>query len=341
MKRLSFIIPAYNSEAFLHKCLDSMLVPECLEQLEIILVNDGSADKTEAIGRAYQERYPGVVRLISQENRGHGGALNTGCAAATGKYLKVIDADDWVLPESLPAFLTALDHCECDVVLTHYHTIDITTGAVKGWKCFPAEFGVPYPLAQIMDSWQDFCHGLTFHGITYRREFYQKHTDGLLEKCFYEDHEYATFPCCYAESVLSLDLFVYEYRIGDVNQSVAAANQLKRLPQVEAVLDQMAQKFRKLSDPSGKRYAAMKLQGLLLSYLTTSLLVNPDKSAGYRTARAEMEKMAVSAPESYALARRKYQVFCLMNRLHISKDTWDRILSSRIYHLLRGNHLPD
>lgn len=341
MKVLSFIIPAYNSEAFLHKCVDSMLVPELLEQLEIIIVNDGSTDGTKRIGEEYVRRYPDTVRLICQENRGHGGALNSGCAAAQGIYLKVIDADDWVLTENLPAFLSILTQCDSDVVLTHHHTIDITTGERKNWKSFPPAFGISYTFAQIMDSWRSFDRSLTFHGIAYRTVFYHRFGEKLLEHCFYEDHEFATYPCCYAESILPLDLFLYEYRIGDVTQSVASVNQLKRLAHTEAVLEQMAAKYRTLTDSPGKRYAAMKLQGLLLSYLTTALLVDPDRKNGRRNARREMERMARLAPESHSLARRKYLVFRLLNRLHVGKETWDRILQSELYNRIRRNHSFD
>ena len=131
MKILSFIIPSYNCEKFLEKCVSSMLHPEILERLEIIIVNDGSTDSTEAIATALCSRYPEVIRLINQENRGHGGALNAGCAAAMGKYLKVIDADDWVETDNLPSYVDFLEQCDSDVVLTHHDTIHIGTGEVK------------------------------------------------------------------------------------------------------------------------------------------------------------------------------------------------------------------
>ena len=105
MKVLTFVIPAYNSEKFLDKAISSMLVPEVLDKLEIIVVNDGSKDSTAAIAEKYCTQYPETVKLISQENKGHGGALNTGIAAAAGKYVKVIDADDWVVSENLPEFI--------------------------------------------------------------------------------------------------------------------------------------------------------------------------------------------------------------------------------------------
>ena len=87
MKLLSFIIPSYNCSAFLPKCIGSMLHPELLSQLEIIVVNDGSSDNTAAVAEEFAKKYPDTVQLINQQNKGHGGALNTGCAAAKGKYL--------------------------------------------------------------------------------------------------------------------------------------------------------------------------------------------------------------------------------------------------------------
>jgi len=341
MKVLSFVIPAYNSEKYLDKCIPSMLVPEVLSKLEIIVVNDGSKDSTEEAAQKYCDRYPDVVRLISQDNKGHGGALNTGCAAAQGKYLKVIDADDWIVSENLPAYIAMLEQCESDVVLTHHHTFDISTGDVKSWRSYPTKFGKARSFEAIMSDWRSFDRSLTFHGITYRTAFYHEFGHQLLEHVFYEDHEYATYPCCYAKSITPFDMFVYEYRIGDVNQSVSNANQLKRLGHTEAVLQRMAEEYQTLPESAGKQYAAMKIQGLLLSYLTTSLLVNPDKEEGRHLAHSQMAKRQLDAPEAYNLAQRKYQVFCLLNRLHISKSVWDAILNSSLYNRIRKNHSFD
>jgi glycosyltransferase involved in cell wall biosynthesis len=108
MKSLSIIIPAYNAEPFLDKAVSSLLTPEILNRIEIIVVNDGSVDRTAEIAQKYCDRYPDTVRLISQENKGHGGALNTGCAAAEGKYLKILDADGWFETQNLSAFVDAV-----------------------------------------------------------------------------------------------------------------------------------------------------------------------------------------------------------------------------------------
>ncbi len=339
MKVLSIIIPAYNSEQFLDKCVSSFLAPEVLDKLDIIIVNDGSTDNTVETAEKYCAKYPDSIRLISQENKGHGGALNTGCAAAVGKYLKVIDADDWVETENLPGFIRLLENCESDVVLTHHYTIDVGTGEIKKWKSFPNEFGRSYTMDEIMADWKSFDRSLTFHGITYRTAFYQEYGIHLSEHVFYEDHEYATFPCCYAKTVTPFDLFVYDYRIGDVAQSVSEANQLKRISHTETVLNRMIQEYGKLDcDEGGKAYAAQKTQGLLLSYLTTALLVEPDRKKGRALAKDAVEVFCAGIPENASNARRKYRVFLWMNRLRLTKQAWEKILNSGIYNRLRGNH---
>ena len=339
MKILSFIIPAYNARAFLDKCINSMLRDEVLEKLDIIIVNDGSADDTAAIAQGYCDRYPHSVRLISQENKGHGGALNTGCAAAAGKYLKVIDADDWVESENLPAFVAALENCESDVVLTHHYTRNISNNQTKCWKSYPAAFGKALTLDAIMASPNDFFRSLTFHGITYRTEFYRQKGMTLSEQVFYEDQEFSTVPCCSAGSVTCLDLFIYNYRIGDVSQSMSDANQLKRLSHMHTVMERLLTEYetRPMAD-AGKAFFHTKIKIFVLGYLLIVLLAEKDKAAGRKLAEALMEKLETRIPEAYAMSCKQYKVFCLMNRLGISKRRWDQLMDSKLYHRLKGNH---
>ncbi len=340
MKILSFVIPSYNCERFLDLCVTSMLVPQLLEKLEIIVVNDGSKDGTEAIGQKYCDQYPGVVRLINQENKGHGGALNAGCGAAQGKYLKVIDADDTVETANLPEFLRLLEDCDSDVVLTHHRTIDISTGEKKLWRSYPEEAGRAYTFAEIMPQWKNFDRSLTFHGITYRTAFYQKYSKPLAEHVFYEDHEFATFPCCYAQKVTPFDLVIYNYRIGDVTQSVSVANQLKRLGHTEAVLEKMISLYQGLEAvaEAGKTYAQWKLQGLLMSYLTTTLLLHPDRKQGRALAKERRALCIAAIPELKGLLGKRYQLLLAMNRLHIRKETMDALMASEAYRRIRRNH---
>lgn len=339
-KILSFIVPSYNCEKFLRKCIESFLCYEVSDDIEVIIVNDGSSDRTAEIAKEYCDKCNGVVKLINQENKGHGGALNTGLKAATGKYLKVIDADDWVELEALPLLVDTLKGIDSDVVLCHHYTIDITSGEKLKWKTYPEKFGVAYNLSHIMDNWKSFDRSLTFHGIIYRNDFYKENSIELSEHVFYEDYEYATIPCCYAKSITPLDMFLYNYRVGDVEQSVSDENQLKRVSHTETVLCRLIDEYKKSDnmEEQGRRYYAMKTKSLLLSYMTTVMLVEKNKKKGRQMGEAIMGRFRKEFPEVCSLSEKQYKIFRLMNRLHISKRTWEKISHSSLYNKLRKNH---
>jgi len=339
MKILSLIIPSYNCEQYLDKCILSFVDGKIMDKLDIIIVNDGSSDTTEAIARRYCQLYPESVRLISQENRGHGGALNTGCAAARGKYLKVIDADDWVETENLADFVEQLEICQSDVVLTHYYTTDISTGEAKWWGSHTEKFGQSLRFKQIMEDFGSYERCLTFHGLTYKTDFYHEYGYQLSEKIFYEDHEFATFPCCHAESLTALDILIYNYRIGDVAQSVSDVNKLKRITHSEAVLRRMTEECLKLPgdmDKNALRYVHHKIKVVLLSYLTTVLLVEKDKKLGRVQAAQIMKYVRNALPDVYALAAKKYQMLRLFNCFGLEKTALDGLLNSSLYQKFKG-----
>ena len=100
-KVLTVVVPAYNAEVFLENCLDSLCLPDLLDLLEVIVVDDGSTDRTGSLADGYQARFPRTVRVIHKENGGHGSGINCGIKAASGRYFKVVDADDWVEAEGL------------------------------------------------------------------------------------------------------------------------------------------------------------------------------------------------------------------------------------------------
>ena len=250
----------------------------------------------------------------------------------------MIDADDWVESRSLPAFVKALEKCDSDVVLTHYRTVNITTGEEKAWRCYPEAFGKAMTLEDVMGRWGDFDRALTFHGIAYRTDFYHRMALKLSEHVFYEDYEFATFPCCHAASITPLDIFLYVYRIGDANQSVSDANQLKRISHVETVLRRLLREREKLPSGVGRDYAAAKAQGLLMSYLTTTLLVCPDKARGRAMAKRMGQKFQESCPEGWAGVAGKYRIFCMCSRLNLTNDRFQAILDNPIMRKIRGKH---
>lgn len=215
MKILSIIVPSYNVENYLEKCLDSMVQSnEVLDNCEIIIVNDGSLDRTQEIAERYRENYESV-KVIKKENGGHGSAINAGVQEAQGKYFKVLDADDWVVTENFCSFLQKLQESGEDIVAHYQYEIYEDIHETKEKKIASVEPGRHYQMAEIPpDTW------LGLSNICFKTEKYREHHTVLDEKCFYVDMEYILYPLQYMEDFIVYDDVVYCYRLGNPNQSV-------------------------------------------------------------------------------------------------------------------------
>ena len=108
MKLLSVIIPAYNMEAFLPQCVESIIRTTSRTLVEVVIVNDGSEDKTLRIAQQFVDKYPDTVRLIDKENGNYGSTINAALPVVQGEYVKILDADDRFEGSLLASFLTFL-----------------------------------------------------------------------------------------------------------------------------------------------------------------------------------------------------------------------------------------
>ena len=106
MKLLTIAVPCYNSESYMENCVNSLLPGG--DEVEIILINDGSKDSTPQIADRLAAEYPGIVKVVHKENGGHGSGVNAGIEHATGLYYKVVDSDDWVDEQAYPKLLAKL-----------------------------------------------------------------------------------------------------------------------------------------------------------------------------------------------------------------------------------------
>ena len=118
MKYISFVVPCYNSEEYMEKCIESLLIGK--DDVEIIIIDDGSSDNTGKIADRYQKKYPKIVKAIHQENGGHGAGINTGLKHATGKYFKVVDSDDWLDAKAYKKLLKEVKEIDADLIVCNY-----------------------------------------------------------------------------------------------------------------------------------------------------------------------------------------------------------------------------
>ena len=220
MKLLTITVPCYNSQNYMEKCLDSLLVGG--NRVEIIIINDGSTDATGTIADSYAQRYPDIVKVIHQENGGHGEGINQGLRHATGLYFKVVDSDD-CLSEDFPRFLDLLETCEksggVDLAVTNYYYVH-TDG--KGDRSIHYANALP---ADRICTWKDTSpfrihQLLTIHSCTFRTQLMKQHAQPLPKHIFYEDNlmVYQILPHVQTMRYMNADL--YRYWIGRPDQSV-------------------------------------------------------------------------------------------------------------------------
>ena len=221
MKLLTVTVPCYNSQDYMEKCIDSLLIGG--ERVEIIIIDDGSTDRTGEIADRYAESYPSMVRVVHQENGGHGEGINQGLARATGTYFKTVDSDDWLL--DFPRFLDTLEAVDrrggVDLFITNYYyehadgkgnrSINFSN-ALPQDRVFTWGETRPFRIDQIL-----MIHACTFRTALLRQTGLQmpKHT-------FYEDNYMVYGNLRSAQKMYYMNLDLYRYFIGRGGQSVQA-----------------------------------------------------------------------------------------------------------------------
>lgn len=245
MKLITFAIPSYNSEAYLSHAVDTLLTGG--EDVEIIIVNDGSTDGTAAIADNYAIQYPTIVKVIHKENGGHGSGVNSGLAAAAGMFYKVVDSDDWVDEKALSELLLTLKgHISkgiaADLYITNfiYDHVQDNTRFIRHWRRH-------FPVNQFC-TWADAkafvgSQVLLMHSLLYKTEVLRKSDTVLPEHTFYVDNFFAYKPLPYMKKIFYLDIDLYHYFIGRDDQSVNIKNFTKRYDQQIRVMRCMVDSY--------------------------------------------------------------------------------------------------
>lgn len=235
-KLLSVIVPAYNVENYITKCLQSFADAEKKDRLEIIVVNDGSTDKTAAIAESYCETYPDIFYLYTKSNGGHGSAVNYGIERAHAKYFHVVDADDWMEPPVLDRFLAFLEHMDVDMVANHFKCVEDGTFRVLDERVCITEPSL-CKKALAFDEVAESIPLIRIHALTLRTAFYKEHHIRIDGYRYYVDFEYTLFPIPYVETMAFFDEYLTMYRLGRNGQSVSMKSMQKNRGNHRKVID--------------------------------------------------------------------------------------------------------
>ena len=215
---LTIVIPTYNMEQYLHRCLDSLIVDGGhLDLLEVLVINDGSKDGSSLIAHGYQERYPELFRVIDKENGNYGSCVNRGLREAQGKYVKVLDADDRFFTEGLTVLLDNLCRQDADLVLTDYLTENLK-GKVLSERQYHLVPGRTLDfdevcLAKSLENFQ-------MHGVCYKRRFLLSIGYRQTEGISYTDQEWVFMPMAAIRTVYYVPQLVYCYLRGRLGQTM-------------------------------------------------------------------------------------------------------------------------
>ena len=220
MKLLTVTIPCYNSQDYMEHCISSLMKGG--DRVQIIIIDDGSRDKTGDIADKYAAEYPDMIKAVHQPNGGHGEGINAGIRNADGKYFKVVDSDDWV-SDDFPAFLDALEQHDAeggaDLIVTNYY-YEHADGKGNRSICYSNIF--PENVIHGWDKTKSFrIHQLlTIHSCTFRTSVFKEYGKELPKHIFYEDNlmVYQLLPYC--KKLLYLNMDLYRYFIGREGQSV-------------------------------------------------------------------------------------------------------------------------
>ena len=233
MKLITFAVPCYNSADYMQRCIDSLLPTG--DDAQIVIIDDGSVDETGAIADRYALAYPDRIRVIHQENGGHGEGVNQGLRNADGMYFKVVDSDDWLDENALQALMGLLRRSSrmdepVDLVVTNYvyeHVEDKTQRQVRYANVFPIDR---------VFTWDDVGHFsptqfILMHAAVYRTDILRRSRLSLPRHTFYVDNVFVYQPLPGVRRLYYLDVDLYRYFIGRADQSVTEENMIRRIDQ--------------------------------------------------------------------------------------------------------------
>ena len=296
MKLLSIAIPCYNSQDYMESCIESLLVGG--EEVEILIVDDGSSDRTAEIADDYARKYPTIVKAIHQENGGHGEAVNAGIRNATGLYFKVVDSDDWVNKEAYVQILKTLYELlrgpqTVDLLISNfvYEKQGATRKKIMQYrKCLPQDriFG-----------WEEVKHMpkgkyLLMHSMIYRTKLLHECNLELPKHTFYVDNIYVYYPLPHVRTLYYLNVDFYRYFIGREDQSVNEKVMIGRIDQQLFVTKRMIEMYEL------RMITSKKLRKYMINYLAIMMTVS-----SILCIRSKKQENLVKKKELWAYLKKK------------------------------------
>ena len=242
-KIISLIVPTFNMEKYLGRCLDSINNPEILSKVQVIIVNDGSTDRSLEIAQVYESHYPNSFIIINKPNGHYGSCINEGLKHAAGKYFFILEPDDWFDKKEFLSFIQSIETIDVDMILTKFWTEKQngkkhTTNKLK--EIVP---NIHYDFQNIDYHSTNLLSILKTHGIIYKTELLKAMSYKQTEGVCYTDTEYCVYPLQYVKKIIYSDYIFYQYCIGREEQSVSNISMQKNKSHFFVVINKILNYF--------------------------------------------------------------------------------------------------
>lgn len=332
-KLLTIVVPTYNMQDYLNRCLDSLIVEQpLLDQLEVLVVNDGSKDNSSAIAHEYQDKYPDTFRVIDKENGNYGSCINRGLDEAQGKYIKVLDADDWFDNENFAGFLAFASSSNADLLISDFDQMD-ENGKVINHISYGLKLDGDKTLNAIPKNKLFLMHAVAYKTENLRKIGYHQ-TEGIS----YTDQEWIFLPMSTVEVVSYYNKVVYKYLVGRQGQTMDPSVFIKHFDQEMQGAEVMMRHFERIKDDVNKEqkdYLVWRLkfrinlvfsQFLVKSYKLMDIdrLVDFDNSM-----KTEFPTSYLISDKMYVSKRIPYKFIKAFRRFH--SDCYPSIVLYRCY----------
>lgn len=313
-KLLTIVIPSYNMEKYLPKCLESVLVEDrgLLDLLDVIVVNDGSKDGTSAIGHRYATLYPNSVRVVDKENGHHGSCVNCGLKMARGRFIRILDADDYFDKAAFNRYLIKLFHiCSknstIDAIITPYKRV-----SPDGVEISTTNYNLPRDKVFNSRNVFDVLRTVILPSVTYSTEMLHSINYHQTEKIAYSDTEWFFSPLAAIENCVYIAEAVYRYLIGRDGQTISSSERKKSLDDLETLLHNEMKLYVAIKNDRrfNETMLTYEMNKLMEAVFGTVVLYSPigltrrqirKTLAVIRQCSPELESMAMSVSISRAL----------------------------------------
>lgn len=266
MKILSVVIPVYNTEKYLVRCIDSIIIPEILDRIEILIINDGSTDGSLAIAQKYQEQYPQAIKVVDKKNAGKGSCMNIGLDMATGKYFRELDSDDYFNKKIMIQYLDLLETVDTDIFITHYNIVNASENIITSYTFSKTTHNQILELDTFdFETCEETRAAVCMHSSTYRTKLLKDNNVRFQENVSFTDIELVFLGLLYAKTIYFASCNLYQYFVGREGASLEVTFDVAKNNRRKKHLSTVAKRLLSIYSSSEQNLSMARKKSLLIA----------------------------------------------------------------------------